>query len=211
MISQFSKPQIAIALLVIIYAVGITGLLSPYQHLFLTLTALNLALTCGLYIWANDDFSTGFKMSFISVFLIGLVVEIIGVNTGLLFGVYTYGDPLGFKILETPVMIGINWFLLSFSSYGILKSFIGSLWIRILLGAALMMGLDYLIEPVAIHLDFWTWESIEVPLQNYLMWFLTAAVVHWVLNLINARTDRFLSFGIFGLQFVFFLTLKLFL
>lgn len=207
----FTKPQVALAFLTIIYVVGVAGLVSSYQGLFLSLTALNLALTCGVYIWAHGEFSSKFKLSFLSVFLIGLVVEMIGVNTGLLFGAYTYGEPLGFKILDTPVLIGINWFLLSFSSYGLLKSLIDQQWLRILAGATLMTALDYLIEPVAIALDFWSWEAVDVPPQNYLMWFVTAAVVHWVLNLINESTNKFLSFGIFGIQFVFFLTLNLFL
>jgi putative membrane protein len=30
--------------------------------------------------------------------------------------------------------------------------------------------LDLIMEPVAIHLDFWTWEGEGVPLQNYLTW-----------------------------------------
>lgn len=207
----FTKPQVALAFLTIIYVVGVAGLVSSYQGLFLSLTALNLALTCGVYIWAHGEFSSKFKLSFLSVFLIGLVVEMIGVNTGLLFGAYTYGEPLGFKILDTPVLIGINWFLLSFSSYGLLKSLIDQQWLRILAGATLMTALDYLIEPVAIALDFWSWEAVDVPPQNYVMWFVTAAVVHWVLNLINESTNKFLSFGIFGIQFVFFLTLNLFL
>lgn len=207
----FTKPQVALTFLTIIYVVGVAGLVSSYQGLFLSLTALNLALTCGVYIWAHGEFSSKFKLSFLSVFLIGLVVEMIGVNTGLLFGAYTYGEPLGFKILDTPVLIGVNWFLLSFSSYGLLKSLIDQQWLRILAGATLMTALDYLIEPVAIALDFWSWEAVDVPPQNYLMWFVTAAVVHWVLNLINESTNKFLSFGIFGIQFVFFLTLNLFL
>ena len=37
------------------------------------------------------------------IVLIGFVIEVIGVKTGYVFGSYSYGDSLGFKILEVPV------------------------------------------------------------------------------------------------------------
>jgi putative membrane protein len=44
-------------------------------------------------------------------FLTGILVEIMGVNTGLLFGDYQYGAVLSPRIKQVPWVIGINWFL----------------------------------------------------------------------------------------------------
>ena len=50
------------------------------------------------------------SLSFISIaFLWGLLAEIIGVQTGILFGSYAYGETLGLKIFGAPLVIGLNW------------------------------------------------------------------------------------------------------
>ena len=45
------------------------------------------------------------------VFIWGMLAEIIGVNTGLIFGSYNYGDSLGIKVMDVPILIGINWII----------------------------------------------------------------------------------------------------
>ena len=43
-----------------------------------------------------------------------MIAETIGVNFGILFGDYEYGENLGFKIFGVPFLIGINWIVLTF-------------------------------------------------------------------------------------------------
>ena len=45
-----------------------------------------------------------------------------------------------------------------------------------LVGQSILAGLlctlmDFVIEPIAIKYDFWSWEGNEIPLFNYLTWF----------------------------------------
>lgn len=47
--------------------------------------------------------------------------------------------------------------------------------------AAVLTGLiatafDWIMEPVAIGLDYWTWAGGDIPLQNYAAWFAIALV-----------------------------------
>ena len=49
---------------------------------------------------------------FAFIFLAGFVVEMIGTNSGLIFGGYTYGPTLGLKVGETPVLMGLNWIMM---------------------------------------------------------------------------------------------------
>ena len=39
-----------------------------------------------------------------------------------------------------------------------------------------MLLLDIFIEPVAIGLGFWEWQAAEVPLENYMAWFVLSFV-----------------------------------
>jgi len=39
-----------------------------------------------------------------------------------------------------------------------------------------MVGMDLLIEPVAIELNFWRWTDVTVPLENYIAWFVLSTL-----------------------------------
>ena len=167
---NYSKVNSSIVILFIFHVVGVIGLSSDYQDLFLRLTPLNLLLSLGLFIWANNDFSIQFYKVMAILFALGFLIEVIGVSTGVLFGEYTYGATLGFKLFETPLMIGVNWILLSLASFGVSSFFLKKQLPIILLSSLLMVLMDVLIEPIAISLDFWTWALGDIPLQNYIMW-----------------------------------------
>jgi putative membrane protein len=66
-----------------------------------------------------------------------------------------------------------------------------------------MTALDYFVEPVAMALGFWHWENDVIPLQNYMMWFITSLVIHGLIHLfrptINAKLVS--SFSVFNLFF----------
>ena len=53
-------------------------------------------------------------ISALSIFLIGMIAEILGVNFGIIFGEYEYLDNLGIKIFGVPIIIGVQWILLTF-------------------------------------------------------------------------------------------------
>ena len=136
--------------------------------------------------------------------MIGFSVEGIGVATGALFGNYSYGSTFGFKLFETPLMIGVNWLFLALSTYGIVQYFTKkALWL-ILLPPVLMTSLDYLVEPVAMKLDFWSWENDSIPLQNYAMWFLTSLFIHSIIYLFKPKINTKISIVVFSVQVLFF-------
>lgn len=209
---SLKKEHIASLALLIFYTVGIVGLLlEEYRELFLSLTPFNLLLTLGLFSWANQDFSKRFGLSFLVVFLIGFGVEVVGVATGSLFGSYYYGDSLGIKFLDVPLIIGVNWFLLAYSTKGISDKLSENIFVKSLIASALMVGLDVLIEPVAIQLDFWHWENDIIPLQNFVMWFVTAFVIQLILNKLANRINIFIAISVYIVQVLFFGLLNLML
>lgn len=206
---NYSKVNISIVILFIFHVVGVVGLSSDYQDLFLRLTPLNLLLSLGLFIWANNDFSVQFYKVVAILFALGFLVEVIGVSTGVLFGEYTYGATLGFKLFETPLMIGVNWILLSLASFGISSFFLKKQLSIILLSSLLMVLMDVLIEPIAISLDFWTWALGDIPLQNYVMWFFVSFIMNAIMSFNRLKIDYRISFGLLLSQILFFTLLSL--
>jgi len=206
---NFSKVNISIILLFIFHLVGAVGLSLSFRELFLALTPFNLLLSIGLYIWANDDYSVEFFKLCAVLFAIGYFVEVIGVNTGILFGEYTYGEALGFKVLNTPLMIGVNWILLSFSIFSVSNFFLKKKWPTILLASVLMVLMDVLIEPVAISLDFWSWAAVDIPLQNYVMWFIVSLIMNTIISFNRPKLDYRISFGLLLSQVLFFTLLSM--
>ena len=86
----------------------------------------------------------------ILAFTLGMLVEILGVNYGLIFGSYSYGENLGVKILGVPVLIGANWVMLSFITGAMGDAlFRNNKLLAAISGAVLMVLIDLVIEPVA--------------------------------------------------------------
>ncbi len=170
-------------LILIMHLAGLLGLCyEPTRWLFESATPFNLTTSIVLLLLAQRKYSPSFWLFVSITFLVGFFIEVIGVKTEAIFGAYNYGKTLGFKILEVPILIGINWVMITFivnyfiSTYFnflILNSKI-TLFFKSIFAALLMVMIDYLIEPVAIIHDFWSWENNHIPLQNYIGWFLVA-------------------------------------
>lgn len=192
-----------------IYLVGAFGhLLDPLRPLFLYLTPYNLVLTTVVFLVLN----TITKKDLITlaiIFLIGFFIEVIGVKTGLLFGSYEYGASLGFKWLEVPLVIGLNWVLLNLAGHGIANRFIKNSILKSIFASISIVLLDTLIEPIAIQIDYWSWENNIIPIQNYLMWFVVSFVIQLIINTSRIKIDFKSSALIFLLQILFFSILNL--
>ena len=202
---SWTKVNIIIILLFILHLVGGVALsMDSVKPIFLALTPFNLALTFGLLIWANDDFSFNFFKIISVLFLIGFFVEVLGVYSGLLFGEYHYGKTLGFQFLEVPLIIGVNWVMLVMSSFAVSSYFVSNSILKVVLSSIIMVFLDLMIEPVAIRLDFWYWQAEVIPLQNYLMWFIVALLMNWILTFNRFRFNVKLGFGLLISQVLFF-------
>ena len=202
---SWTKVNIIIILLLILHLVGGVALsMDSVKSIFLALTPFNLALTFGLLIWANDDFSFSFFKIIFILFLIGFFVEVLGVYSGLLFGEYHYGKTLGFQFLEVPLIIGVNWVMLLVSSFAVSSYFVSNSILKVVLSSIIMVFLDLMIEPVAIRLDFWYWQAEVIPLQNYLMWFIVSLLMNWILTFNRFKFNVKLGFGLLISQVLFF-------
>ncbi|WP_226389565.1 carotenoid biosynthesis protein [Penaeicola halotolerans] len=206
---DISKLNIATALLAIFHLVGVVGLSSPaLREIFQALTPFNLLLSIGLLFWLHRDFSKQFLAFALITYLIGYWIEVAGVYTGQIFGEYSYGPTLGFQLLEVPLIIGINWLLLGYITGEIAQRATKVKWLAAIYGAFLMVVLDYLIEPVAIKLDFWTWSGGDIPFQNYLSWFLVAFVIQLIYQYLSFEKTNKLAPRLFLIEVLFFVILN---
>src|SRR5665213_1381174 len=113
---RFTKNQIATAIAVLFHIVGLMGLLFFNRSFFLQFTPGNLLLMLVLLVWTQTGKNRWFFIFLISCFLVGLGVEIMGVRTGILFGKYSYGTVMGYKLWDTPLILGVNWIIVAYCS-----------------------------------------------------------------------------------------------
>ena len=148
-------------------------------------------------------------LSIILIFCTGILVEFLGVNYGLLFGEYSYGKNLGPKLFEVPILIGMNWVILTVIS-GSISNYIskGSKILSILLGSTLMLFIDFFIEPVAPMLDFWEFKNSIVPLSNFTGWLITGFVTQLLYQYLFKEKELRFSLNLYLAIFVFFLFLN---
>jgi putative membrane protein len=213
----FNKPNNIIWVLAILHVVGIGGFsfCGFWNDWFTFLVPFHLLITATALLIANPEKSKGFAIRLILVGVIGWLVELIGVKTGLIFGNYQYEGALGIKIADVPPLIGVNWILMVYSSNSVLQQFnVNNKLILIISGSIGITLLDVLIEPVAINLNFWSWDSNVIPIQNYVGWFLTAVLLNSILTLGHKQqTQNSLALPVLLMQIGFFgaLNLKLLL
>ncbi|MGM0567250.1 MAG: carotenoid biosynthesis protein [Bacteroidota bacterium] len=208
MISKYSNT--AKAVIGIVYLVGILGMSIPETRgLFQQLTPVNLLFAGFMLFLFHRPYSLKPALLFLLVFLGGFGVEVAGVQTGLVFGSYAYGEALGLKIAGTPLLIGLNWLMLIYMVYHLLQDLETSFFLKSIIGALMMVAYDLLLEPVAIRLDFWQWGGGAIPLQNYLAWFGISFVFLLIWNLAKAKTTNPVSNTLLATQMSFFLILNL--
>ncbi|PWJ41879.1 carotenoid biosynthesis protein [Sediminitomix flava] len=178
-ISLSNKLNKVIPSLFIFYSVGIVGMYA-FASLFQDLTPMTLVMTLGLLLIYHPAYNLKLVIALILVFLGGYGVEVLGVKTGVIFGEYAYGDTLGFALFDVPLMMGVNWVLMVYTTACVVEQFSNKWWTKAIFGSALMVLTDYFMEPVAMRYDFWNWADATIPFQNYLAWYIFAFLFHLV-------------------------------
>ncbi len=144
------------------------------------------------------------------VFSLTFFSEWLGVNYGWIFGEYLYGDSLGVKIGGVPLMIGVNWVLLSVVSRQALFGIFSNKYVVAFFAPILMLIIDVILEPIAPKLGFWDWNDIDVPISNYRDWFIVALISQLILlNFKKLDTLIFWSVMYLGILTLFFLSFYL--
>lgn len=203
MMSKFSKFQISIFVIWLFTLSALIGMQLGYTDWFLSLSPLNLSIYLALIIWNVDEKVMIIKALFIP-FGFGMLVEFLGVNYGLIFGNYQYGENLGVKIKGVPLMIGVNWAILTFASASLSRYFFKNSTAALLGAAIMMVLLDLIIEIAAPAMDYWKFQKGIVPVQNYVGWLGTAFIVHLLFQKVNTSYHPRLSLHLMLAIILFF-------
>ncbi|HAX96467.1 MAG TPA: hypothetical protein DCY35_08110 [Prolixibacteraceae bacterium] len=200
-----------ILVFIIFYLVGVAGFIYPgTSAVFAGLTPVILIMSfVAVIVYHGESFTLKHFMVLLGIFLISFVSEAIGVNTGLIFGSYQYGESLGLKFFGTPVLIGMNWVFLIYSSASLINMTRVTGSIFVFLASSLMVFYDLILEQVAGEMGMWSWTDGFIPLKNYITWFILAVVFHWMLKYYAVPTINKVAPAIFTIQFMFFLMIFL--
>ena len=195
--------------LIILYLSGTIGMvLKP--SFFLPFTPFTLLYTSFVFLVFQPLSNKKHLFSFLLVAVIGFVSEIIGVKTGLIFGNYNYGNNLGFKVFEVPLIISLNWALIVNSSLLISTYITTNKLLLSTVTASIATGLDILIEQSAPKMDFWYFNEGIAGLHNYIGWFTISFFTSFLLcsnlklgNKKIAATILILQLFLFGVIYIY--------
>ncbi len=218
---KFNRLQLATAVAILFHVIGLIGILWFNHDFFIRTTVFNLLLMFALLLYTEQKINSRWMLFFLLCFLGGIIAELIGVHTAKLFGEYRYGDVLGLKIRDVPLMIGINWFIVMLGSGRLVGSLSENFrtfreapkWVRILAlsidAACIAVVFDWIMEPVAIKLGFWQWGNDgSIPFYNYVCWFLVSLLLQVFYQGLMGETRNKFALHLLMIQAMFFLILR---
>ena len=226
---RFTKYQVATFIALLFHTIGLVGILFVKTDFFIESTVFNLLLMFALLVWTQKEKSTPFLFFFAAIFLFGIGFEVTVVNTASLFGKYHYGNVLSLKVMNVPIIIGINWFVIIYccgiSIHTLLMKAINHMakdtekkpmrlkaLSVIIDGATLAVFFDWVMEPVAVKLGYWQWgEGGDVPGFNYFSWFLVSVLMLAIFQLSKFDKQNKFAVNLLLIQLMFFLLLRTFL
>lgn len=211
---------ISLGLLSIFFSVGVLGHSLPQTFdLMILLTPWVLFISAGLVLYislAQDSVRGPIKPHLLWIvicYFITFALEALGVATGLVFGSYTYGSTLGLQLFDTPLVIGLNWVIVILGiTIAVKRVFNHPLLVSISVGI-LAVIFDIILEPLAIdpRMDYWAWEGGDVPLHNYIAWFVISFVFALAYGLkVKSPIKSWILPGYWIIQTIFFIAIRAF-
>jgi putative membrane protein len=220
----FSKVQIATALALLFHVIGFIGLVWIDQQRFAALTPLNLLLMFGLILYTQTELEKGFLIFLFTCGIVGFMAEYVGVHKAWLFGHYQYGSALGWSFHNIPLIIGVNWFITIYGAAVLMHLLLNQLPLfsdvsntlkkgsLVVDGAIIAVVFDWIMEPVAIRLGYWTWAGDgSIPFYNYVCWFFLSLILLLVFRFLSFKKENRFALHLLLIQTMFFLLLRTFL
>ena len=220
------KYRLALGISLLFHFSAIIGLLfTDYRDFFIDNTPLNLIISMLLVFYTHQKIDKSLWLFFIACIFAGLFYEIIGINTGFLFGDYEYSSVMGHKIWGVPVLLGILWFTTMYCvgaltyqvcdwlklKYNFTISNKLEIHVLAIIASFTAVFLDLFLEPVAIKLNFWQWFPYgEIPIYNYICWFFGSLILQYLFVNLNFNKRNKFAVYLFTIQLIFFITISLF-
>ena len=189
--------------LILVYFCGTIGF-AIKPDFFRPFTPVTLLLTAFVFLIHQPLKNKSYLFAFCIVALIGFTAEVIGVKTGWIFGDYEYGHVIGYKLMNVPILISLNWALLIATGV-LLCTYLSKKRIASsLLAATLITGIDFLMEQVCSTMDFWYFKEGIAGIQNYLAWFVISFLCSFFFFKTLSKGNKRVAIVIISLQIFFF-------
>ncbi len=163
----------ALLWIVLVHFFGILGVYFLPEW-FLPATPLVILISAILVFLRYEKYRQSRLVAFVIIIVLAFLIEVYGVQTGNLFGSYSYGNNLGWKLFGVPLIIGVNWVALLMVAQQLTTHYIGinNRFFSAVTVGVLMTTFDLLLEVLAPQFDFWAFTNMNyAPLQNFLAWF----------------------------------------
>ena len=194
--------------ILIFYTIGVLGFLIPWTHFFfITITPYALLLSTYLLLIYHENYLRKDILIFLLIAILGFFIELIGVNTEVIFGQYFYGNALGLKLFNTPLLIALNWLFLTYTAFAVSTKISKSGMLQLLIAPSLMMLYDIILEQLAPKMDMWSWQYSVVPLQNYVAWWIIGFLFVGLIKICKIETKNPVAVLLFMSQLLFFIML----
>jgi bisanhydrobacterioruberin hydratase len=223
------REQYALIVAIAFHLFGLIGMLMGISF-FKNSTPIHLLVCTLLIMYTHRKPNLPFFSFAIFAFGLGMIVEILGVNTGIFFGDYAYGQVMGPMFKGVPFTIGLNWFVVLYMCAVLFGSFqrmslrkmaqlgmpepnkIYLIFSFITNVAGLAVLFDWILEPAAIKLGFWQWKpNNEIPLYNYMCWAIFSLPIAAIAKYTQIELINKFAIHLLMIQTLFFLILRTFL
>lgn len=142
-----------------------------------------------LYIQNKKQKTTaGFQvvLGIVVVSLFAYAIETLGLLTGFPYSGFVYTDLIGFKIFDTtPLMLPFSFVPLVIGTLFLARNQKTTLR-KILMSTGLLVAIDLMLDPAAVALGLWIWDSpgwyYGIPLVNFAGWVLAGFIASWLLS-----------------------------
>ena len=199
------KIRFSIIFLAILWLAEAAGLIyKPTVDLAKEMFPFVILLSAVILFYFHRDWRSRFYNFMLVVLLIIMIIHLIGVHLGIVFGNYEFGKTLGIKVFKIPVIIGLFWLILMYTSGMIAYKMRVQKWKKAFFGALLVLVQDILLEPVAMRFDLWSWATVDVPLRNYFAWFIISFVILYFFYVAKFYKSNHVATALYIILLVFF-------
>jgi uncharacterized membrane protein len=133
------------------------------------------------------------------VSVVAVLVEALGLATGVPYGEYSYSDALGPTLLGVPFLVPLAWLMMAWPSWVLAARLAPrSRPARVLVAACVFAAWDVVLDPQMVQAGYWRWAHPEpglpgidtVPLTNLAGWLVAGLLLMTLLDLLVQRTAR---------------------
>lgn len=206
------SPVPAVIILMIVYMASLIGFTTPHQQAwYLYYTPYFLLLNGLILLVYQKGWDKKWGLFLGSTLLVGALVEALAVHSGWLYGSYSFGENLGWKVAEVPAVMPIYWLVVVVSSAILAAQLFSQNTLgRVALGTTLTVGLTVLVQQVAAQLGFWYVEAEKlgqyIAVQSLVVAFLHYLFVYW-----KASSKNAIAGYVYGGLLIFFVGVVSFL